>query len=359
MDQGFEPKENSRKNITRLKVIAIVLTIAGLALFAYFVYAVGFYEIYDGVTRFGIIGFAVILGMYLVRICARAYAWKLCVYEPYRLELRDTVPAVIIGEALSSTIPLGILVSGTSKAVAVRKRIPLVAGLSSIATENLFYSLVTGIFLIAGAFILLRGFAVDAGLALTINLLVGAVVILIVLGIVMVIRQWHFASDTCEWLYRHGFLKRLLENGRLHVRLFENLIYGFYRKYPRRFLPVILLQTAYHMLGIAEVWYILSRLSETVPSLLNSFLLESVSRLVTILFKLIPFMIGVDEAGAQFVGETVGLAAGVGVTIAIIRKGRILFWTAIGIVLITKRGLSISEVSRESNFRKARISEQG
>jgi hypothetical protein len=356
VDPGFEPQQNSRKHITRLKVIAIVLTIAGLALFAYFVYAVGFYEIYDGVTRFGIIGFAVILFIYFVRICARAYAWKLSVYEPYRLELRDTVPAVMIGEALSSTIPLGILVSGTSKAIAVRKRIPLVAGLSSVATENLFYSLVTSIFLIIGAFVLLRGFTVDPGLAVTINLLVGAVAILIVVGIIMVMRQWHFASETCEWLYRRGIFRRLLENGRLDVRLFENLIYGFYRRYPRRFLPICLLEASYHMLGIAEVWYILSRLGDAFPSLLNAFLLESVSRMVTILFKLIPFMMGVDEAGAQFVGQTVGLAAGVGVTIAIIRKGRILFWTAIGMLLIVKRGVTISEFTRETKARAARIS---
>ena len=52
----------------------------------------------------------------------------------------------------------------------------------------------------------------------------------------------------------------------------------------------------------------------------------------------------VDEAGAQFVGETVGLVAGIGVTLAIIRKGRILFWTAIGLMLIVKRGLSIREI---------------
>ncbi len=355
MEPASEPQQHSQK-FARLKVIAIVLTIAGLALFGYFVYSVGFYEIADGVARFGLVGFAGILFIYFLRICARAYAWKLSVYEPYHLDLKDTVPAVMIGEALSSTIPLGILVSGTSKAIAVRKRIPLVAGLSSVATENLFYSLITGIFLVLGAFTLLRGFVVDPGLALTINLLVVAVVILIGLGITMVIRQWHFASETCEWLYQHGVLRRLLENGRLDVRLFENLIYGFYRRYPRRFLPICLLQAAYHLLGIAEVWYILSRLSESSPSLLNAFLLESVSRLVTILFKLIPFMIGVDEAGAQFVGQTVGLAAGVGVTIAIIRKGRILFWTAMGMILIVKRGITFKEVSRGADIKGARIS---
>jgi hypothetical protein len=174
-----------------------------------------------------------------------------------------------------------------------------------------------------------------------------SVAVLVVLGIIMVIRQWHFASETCEWLYRHGYLTRILENGRLDVRLFENLIYDFYRRYPRRFLPICFFEMVYHALGIAEVWYILLRLSGELPSFVNAFLLESVSRLISIMFKLVPFLIGVDEAGAQFVGQTVALAAGVGVTLAIIRKGRILFWTAIGLLLIIKRGISVGDLSEQ------------
>ncbi len=46
----------------------------------------------------------------------------------------------------------------------------------------------------------------------------------------MVLRQWHFASETCEWLYKRGYLRGILENGRLDVRLFENMIFGFYRQ---------------------------------------------------------------------------------------------------------------------------------
>jgi len=100
--------------------------------------------------------------------------------------------------------------------------------------------------------------------------------------------------------------------------------------------------------GIAEVWYILSRLTGAFPNPVHAFLLESVSRLIAVLFKLVPFMMGVDEAGAQFVGHTVALAAGVGVTLAIIRKGRILFWTAVGILLVIKRGFSLREFSRSA-----------
>jgi hypothetical protein len=326
-------------------VIGSLLTAGGICLFVYFVYAVGFDEIYSGVLRFGWTGFLVILLIYALRIYARAYAWRLAVHEPYHLRLQDAIPAVVIGEALSSTIPLGILISGTSKAVAVRKRVPLVVGLSSVATENLFYCLVTGIFLILGAVALLRGYAVDESLIVTINILIGAVAGLIVLGLIMVIRQWHFASATCEWLYSKGFLRSLLDSGRHDVRRFEDLIYGFYRRHPNRFLPICLFETAYFLGGGAEVWYILTRLLDVWPSAMTALILESVSRLITIIFKLVPFVIGVDEAGSQLVSNTLALAAGIGVTLAIIRKGRILFWTAIGLGLIIKRGISITEIS--------------
>ena len=317
----------------------------GVGLFAYFVYAVGFHEIFEGVKRFGFAGFAVIIILYFLRICARAYTWKLSVHEPYSLRIRDTIPAVVIGEAMSNTIPLGILISGTSKAVAVRKHIPLVAGLSSVATENLFYSFTTALFLIVSAVFFVRGFAVDETVTLALDFIIVSLITLVILGLLMVIRQWHFASETCEWLYRKGFLRKILEKGRLDVRQFEDFIYGFYRRYPRRFLPICALETVYHLLGVAEVWFIVSRIGDVYASLLNSFLLESVSRLITIIFKLIPFVIGVDEAGAQFIESTVALAAGMGVTLAIIRKGRIVFWTLIGLILVIKRGISISEIS--------------
>ena len=339
IDPDIRTPRLSAKHTNRLTIIGIILTIGGGALFSYFVYAVGVTEIASNIDRFGFAGFAAILGIYFLRICARAGAWTLSVYEPYTLRMRDTVPAVIIGEAMSSMIPLGILISGTTKAVAVRKRVPLVVGLSSVATENLFYSFVTSVFLVLGAFTFVRSFELEEGWVLTIDILIAVICAVVVLLVVLVVKQWHFASEICEWIYRKGFAVGLLEHGRLQVRLFENFIYGFYRRYPKRFLPICLIEAAFHLLGIVEVWFILSRIASA--DLLSAFLLESVSRLITIVFKLIPFVIGVDEAGAQFVGETLALAAGIGVTLAVIRKGRILFWTAIGLLLIVKRGLSI------------------
>jgi hypothetical protein len=335
----------SAKTIQRLKYVALALTIGGVAVFVYFIYAVGFHEVLLGVSKIGLAGFGLVLVVYFLRIVMRAWAWQLSVYEPYELSLRDTVAAVVIGEAMSAMIPLGILISGTTKAIVVRRKLPLVVGLSSVATENLFYSLVTSIFLILGALTFIRSFHLDEAWIMTIDVLIGVIAVLIILGLLMVIRQWHFASETCEWMYQKGIARRFLENGRLEVRMFENLIYGFYRRYPKRFVPICLLEAGFHILGILEGWFILSRVSSAAPEFLTAFLLESVSRMITIVFKLVPFLIGVDEAGAQFVTETLALGAGVGIAIAIIRKGRILFWTAIGVLLILKRGLSLRDIA--------------
>ena len=343
-ENQIQPERISPKNFNRLKVVAVIFTILGIALFSYFVYNVGFDELLAGIINIGIGGFIIIQLLYFLRIIVRATAWRLSVYEPYSLSVKDTVPAVIIGEAMSSMIPLGILVSGTAKAVAVRHRVPLVVGFSSIATENLFYSFITGIFICLGSFAFLRSFDLAEGWVLTIDILIGAIILLIIFGIVIIIKQWHFASEFCEYLYNRNIGKKILESGRLQVRLFENLIYGFYRRYPKRFFPIFLCQLAFHTLGIMEAWFILSRIRDMFPSFYTAFLLESISRAITIFFKFVPFVIGVDEAGAQFVTETLAIGASVGVTLAIIRKGRILFWTLMGILLIIKRGLSFKEI---------------
>ena len=339
-------KSVNPKNKQRLKLIGAALTLVGIGLFVYFIYSVGFGLILHGIGRIGFGGFALIMSLYFLRLVCRAHAWKMCVSAPHDLNFKDALSAVIIGEALSSLLPLGILISGTSKAVAVRNRVPFVIGLSSVATENLFYSLVTGLFIVGGACAFLRSFTLEAGWFWLINLLIAAIIALTIFAFVLIIRRWHFLSSVGEWIYERGFFKRILENGRGQIRLFENLIFDFYRRYPRRFLPILTLEAMFHLLGVLEVWFILSRLSADVTSLFASFLLESMSRVITVIFKLVPLLIGVDEAGARFVAQTLALGAGIGVTLAIIRKGRILFWTAIGLILIAKRGLSIKELAK-------------
>ncbi len=343
-----EPKEITKRarigDPRTIKIIATVATLAGIALFFYILFSVGVSQIFGGISKIGISGFITVLFLYSVRILIRAISWKLTVYEPYRISLRDTFSAVIIGEALSSMIPLGILISGTAKAFAVRKKLPLVVGLSSIATENLFYSLVTGLFISLGAVGFLQGFEIPEMWRLILDFTVLSIICLIAFGIMLVVKQWHWASYICEKIYEHGYFPRLLKNGRKQVRIFENQIFGFYRQHPGRFFPIVLLQVVFQAIGVFEVWFVLTKLGVVAEKLEAAFYLESVNRLITIVFKAVPFVIGVDEAGAEMVMKTLGLSVTVGVTVAIVRKGRTLFFAALGVLMIVRRGFKLGQL---------------
>jgi hypothetical protein len=94
----------------------------------------------------------------------------------------------------------------------------------------------------------------------------------------------------------------------------------------------------FHLAGVLEVFITLSFISPIAPTLTQAFILESVNRIINITFKFIPLRAGVDEGGTGQVSKVLGYAKDIGVTLAIVRKGRDIFWAAIGLILIWKKG---------------------
>ena len=83
------------------------------------------------------------------------------------------------------------------------------------------------------------------------------------------------------------------------------------------------------------------------PPLLTSFVLETVNRLITVVFKFVPMQVGVNEAGTALVtADARPRTASSGLTLAIVRKARILFWMLVGTVLLVRQGLSTRRVLR-------------
>ena len=58
--------------------------------------------------------------------------------------------------------------------------------------------------------------------------------------------------------------------------------------------------------------------------------------------------LGVDEAGTAAVTSAVNLGSAAGISLALIRKTRIVIWTAIGFMLVLRRGLLVGTVARRA-----------
>ena len=340
-----EAKEKSASK--RFAPAGLVFAVLGLALFAYFVRKAGVSKIIDDIRELGA-AFIIILVLSGLRFLVRSTAWTLCFEAPYRLRLRDALRAYLIGDAAGNIVPLGIVVSEPAKAAMVRDRVPFVAGLSAIAIENIFYSLSVALFIFCGATALLASFQLSSALRwASIGILFGVLVIISV-AFAGVRGQWKFLSGALERLYQRGIGRRWLETRRARAASLEERVYGFYERNRARFLPILLLEGSFHLLGVAEVYITLLFISDVPPTLLTAFVLESVNRVINVAFKFVPMRVGVDEAGTGMLTEVLRLGTSVGVSLAIVRKARMLFWTGVGVALLVSRGLSLRAVAADT-----------
>ena len=253
-----------------------------------------------------------------------------------------------MGDALGNIVPfVSMAVSEPSKAVFARRYVPLVVGLSAIALENIFYSLSVILLIFSGTMALLLSFPLPGPLRYASFGALAVTAALLPLGYLVIYKQWRFLSGFMSFLKNRGIARGWAEKSTPRARQMEDRIYGFYQRNRRLFLPILGLEVCFHFAGIAEIYVTLSFISDVAPTILAAFILESVNRVINVVFKFIPFRLGVDEGGSGAIAKVLGLTKPVGTTLAIVRKARDLFWTAVGLTLMIQRGLSPATVLNE------------
>lgn len=329
----------------RFASLGIIFGLLGLLLFAYFVRRAGIDQILGGIQRLGA-GFILILAISSLRYAARGFAWTLCIERPHRLPFRDALAARLMGDALGNIIPfVSVAVSEPSKAVFVKDRVPVLVGLSALAIENIFYALSVAIFICAGTTTLLLSFSLPKGLRYaSIGALITTLVI-IPAGYLLLRSQKKFLSGAMKFFANRGLAPKLFARITPRAESLEERIYGFYQNNQRSFLSIFALDMCFHLAGVLEVYTTLSFISPVAPTLRQAFILESVNRIINVAFKFIPLRAGVDEGGTGQVSKVLGFARGIGETLAIIRKGRDIFWSAVGLLLIWRKGFSLKTLN--------------
>jgi len=329
----------------RFAPLGIIFGLLGLILFAYFVSHAGVDEIISRIQRLGA-GFILILAVSSTRYIVRALAWTRCIEPPHRLPFRSAVAARLMGDALGNIIPfVSVAVSEPSKAVFVKDRVPLMVGLSGLAIENIFYALTVTLFIFAGTATLLLTFSLPKGLryasigALVTTLLILPLVYLIIRG------QIRFLSGVLGYLGDRGVGRKFIDKLKPRAQTLEERVYGFYATSQRSFISIFALDMCFHLAGVLEIFITLSFISPIAPTLTQAFILESVNRIINVAFKFIPLRAGVDEGGTGQVSKVLGFAKDIGVTLAIVRKGRDIFWAAIGLLLIWKKGHGFTRIT--------------
>jgi hypothetical protein len=329
----------------RISLTGIVTALAGLALLVWVVWFVGPAEIARDVRQVGW-GLIAVIAIGGLRFLVRAIAWRMCLDPPHTLSVRDAFAAVICGDALGNLTPLGPLVGEPAKAAFVRGRVALAPAVAALAVENLLYTLSAAAMIAAGMVALLFHFELPvdrAGVAMRGigEIAIAGAIALFAVALWLLWRQPALVSTAL------GLVPPLRKHGD-RLRDLESQVYTFASRHRARLPAILAAETSFHAFGVAEMYLTLWLLNGTAPSLVTAFMFESAARLITVVFKFVPLRLGVDEAGITAFARIIGLPATTGLSLAIVRKVRVLFWAAAGGVLLVREGISAPQTNKRS-----------
>jgi hypothetical protein len=310
----------------------IVSAILGLVVLVAVVRQVGLGEIADDIRRVGW-GLVVIVAFGGARFLLRAAAWRLCLDPPHTLRLKDAFAAVICGDAIGNLTPFGPLVGEPAKAAFVRGRVALAPALTALAIENVLYTLSAAAMIGAGMVALLVRFQLPPDVRGVGELAVAATLVLFLFALWMLWRQPALISRAL------GVAPPLRKHA-ARIRQLEEEIYTFASRHRGALPGLAAAEIGFHTLGVAELYFTLTLLSTPGPTLFYAFLFETANRLITVIFKVVPLRLGVDEVGTAWFATLIGLPSKTGVALAIIRKFRMVSWSAVGAVLLIRAALS-------------------
>lgn len=276
-----------------------------------------------------------------LRPVLRALAWLRCLHEDERgVGLYCVWRARVIGDAIGNLTTAGPLLAEPARLVIFSAHLPLAAVAASQTLEFFSYVLSACVVMLAGALMLLALIGwhsplslVSAGLALGL----GAFLLVTMLiwwrrwSLVELLRKVsaHISS------LHHGFQTFIqrLEAPLQKLQGLEEHHFEFYRQRPRDFAWVCVYEAGFHLCGVLEIWLTLHLLG-VHTTWLAVFLFEAIGRLINFAFAFVPVRLGVDEAGAGMLADVLGLGSLTGVALAVYRKLRVLFWTAVGLLLL-------------------------
>ena len=311
----------------RFSLLNIVVAIVGVALLIYTVQrAGGWGAIVEGV---GTIGwwFAVVVLIGALRMVCRTRAWMICANDP-QLRFAEAFGAWLASDAMGNLTPLGLLASEPLKVMMVRARISTVTSIASVTIENIFYTVSVLAVLLSGTWLFLQRANVPPGLEQVSKLIIGAAAFAAVIGV------WALRARPALLSKFEPLIRKLVGKSDAPadaIRDVEAQIYAVPRWPLSRIARVGMWEVAFHIGAVGETWLVLRLLVPDI-TLAEAFLLESAGRFVIVAFKFVPYRLGVDEVGSGAVATALGLPPAIGVTLALVRRLRIIVLNAVGLI---------------------------
>ena len=320
----------SKPPAARRIAVRTAAIVSGGALLAYLVWRVGPGNLLKNIATLGW-GLALIIALGGVAHLVKTCAWRLTLTSRKGgVSFSRMLQVRLASEAVGQVGILAQIFGEGLRVSALGTEIPMDNRISSVALDR-------AMFIVSGAMVSMVGIvAALLAISLTHAFRVYAVLFVIILfGLLLVVvlamlNRWPFMSRSARVIGRLQFLRQRVENALPLIDSVENKLFDFHRWTPGAFWASLGLNLACQAMAVLEVYLVLWLMGIKI-GLLGALVFESLTKLVNAVGSFNPGNIGTYEGGNMLIAKLFGVTGAVGLSIAVTRRLRAIFWAAVGV----------------------------
>jgi hypothetical protein len=260
--------------------------------------------------------------------------------ERRQVKYRSVVAARLGGEAVGFLTFAGPFIGEATKAGLLKNQVSLTQSVAAVLVDNILYYFSVIVIILSGIALMLAVYGSGSTIVSIIFVTISFLSVLFVVGIALLAA---YRFKPFSWLIKTYSLRRwfpqFVAARKTRILEIENAVLEFYLHRPTTFFMLLGLNFLAHLLSVCEVYLALLLLG-FVPSMTAAYIIESLTKIINFSFSFVPATIGVYEVGNQIILRTLGYAEITGVTLALVRRGGMLFWMFIGLMILLRRGIS-------------------
>jgi hypothetical protein len=269
--------------------------------------------------------FLLILLLSGLRFVFRSLAWRIVMDR--QVPLATMTAATISGDALGNITPFGFVAGEPAKALYLRRHVDPSRAFAALAAETFFYSVSVAVYVIVAAAAMFAFFDIRPEVELAGTFALGGMAVVLAGAAWLAWQRPALASATLAKL-TGARAARWIDR----LRTFEIEAYGAAGRQGGRLAAIAVCEIGFHALSFAECWLVFYLLSGET-SLLPSLVFDGFNRVANIVFKPVPFRLGVEETGTALLAAAIGFPAHGGFLLALVRKVRLVFWAGVGLAM--------------------------
>ncbi len=306
----------------------------GLGLLSYLVFRTGPSLVWRQVRTVGW-GMAVIIILGGLFQLVKTWAWRnTFTCDISQLSWTRSFGVQVVSDAMGQLGLAGKLVGEGLRVSLLGSAVPLSNGISAAAIDGGLHTLTAAAVTVLGIVTTLVLAPISGKWRVDALALAAVLIVVVVLAAVGVATRFPLMGKAARAIGRWSRLRNVISSKQHIIDSAEHNLLTFHAYAPAAFWVSVTLNFLGHTLAILEVYLIL-RFMGTNIAMIGAFVLEALTKVINLVGVFNPGNLGTYEGGTMLVTKLLGVTGTTGLTLALCRRARGIFWAGVAAVCMT------------------------